>query len=693
MSMDTQKRTAIGRTALYARLAAGGMRKNGRLYLPFILTGAGMVAIFYILRFLQVDPLVRSTHGGATLTSILALGSAVIAIFSLIFLFYTNSFLMRRRQREYGLYNILGMSRRDLSFLLLCETAFTAVISLVSGLLLGVVLSKLAELWLLWIVEGETSLMLSVDGSILLSAAGLYLTIYGLLYLCSLIRLWRSSTLSLLKSENTGERPPRANWALGLLGALLLGAAYYLATSIEEPISALTLFFVAVIMVIAATYLLLVSGSVVLCRILQKKKSYYYQANHFVSVSSMAFRMKRNGAGLASICILATMVLVMLSSTACLYFGAEDSLRARWPREVDVEVGMRDLAGVSDDAIGRLSAVFEGEVKAAGGTPTDRFSCRRAELYTVLEPGEVKLDPAHLVAMDLSASGIGAYVHILPLADYNTLTGQDEHLAHDEVLLDVFRSDYTADTVWLSPTDTRRVRAVCSVLAPNGEAVGSTIPTVTVVVDRLPGAIDWLLELKNERTEEHPLLLRWYYGIDTALSTDGQIALADELGRIDLTKVAGDIEWTASPAFSRAEQRADFLAMYGVLFFLGSMLSIVFVLAAVLIIYYKQICEGYEDRARFAIMRRIGMTVRDIQRSINAQLLTVFFLPLIGAGCHLAFAFPMIRRMLLLFGLDNIRLFVLTNLISFAVFALFYALVYRATSGAYFAIVSSAERE
>ena len=202
-----------------------------------------------------------------------------------------------------------------------------------------------------------------------------------------------------------------------------------------------------------------------------------------------------------------------------------------------------------------------------------------------------------------------------------------------------------------------------------------------------------LLELKNEQTKEHPLLLRWYYGIDTALSTGDQIALADELGRIDLTKVAGDIEWTASPVFSRAEQRADFLAIYGMLFFLGSMLSIVFILAAVLIIYYKQICEGYEDRARFAIMRRIGMTARDIHRSINAQLLTVFFLPLIGAGCHLAFAFPMIRRMLLLFGLDNIRLFVLTNLISFAVFALFYALVYRATSGAYFAIVSSAERE
>ena len=296
---------------LYPRLAFDAMRKNKRLYLPFLLTCTGMVAIFYIISYLSFNPTIRDMRGGEALTSMMSLGSFVIGIFSLIFLFYTHSFLMRRRKREFGLYHILGMGKGNLAMLLLWQTGILAVYALVSGLALGIALSKLAELGLVRLLGGQTGFELLVSWRALGMTLLIFSVIFLLQYLSALLQIRRSSSVSLLRSEQYGEKPPRANWVLALLGLLLLCAAYYLAVSIEEPISALGWFFVAVVMVIAATYLLMIAGSVALCRLLQKRKRYYYKPNHFVSTASMAYRMKRNGAGLASICILATMVLVI----------------------------------------------------------------------------------------------------------------------------------------------------------------------------------------------------------------------------------------------------------------------------------------------------------------------------------------------------------------------------------------------
>ena len=313
----------------YARLAWTGMQKNRKTYLPYILTCAGMVMMYYLITFLSKNPNVALIRGGSTLQGILSFGTGVIAVFSLIFLFYTNSFLIRRRKTEFGLYNILGMGKWNLTRILLWESAAICAISLLGGLFFGILFSKLAELLLVNLMGGKASFTFTVEPNAVASCVLLFVGIFALIFLNTLRQIHVSNPIELLHSETVGERPPKANWVVAALGIIILAIAYYIAVTIQDPIAALVFFFVAVVMVIIATYLLFVAGSVVLCRILQKNKSYYYKTRHFISVSSMMYRMKRNGAGLASICILSTMVLVMLSSTVCLFVGTEASLHGR----------------------------------------------------------------------------------------------------------------------------------------------------------------------------------------------------------------------------------------------------------------------------------------------------------------------------------------------------------------------------
>ena len=541
--------------SLYTRLAWDGIRKNKRLYLPYLLTCVGMVTLYYMMSELCGSPLLDSMRGGTSSRLVLGLGTWVIAIFSALFLFYTNSFLVRRRQREFGLYHVLGLGKRHIALLCAIETLLTAAIALATGLVIGIGLSFVVELGLRTSIRAEVDFAFRVSGAVVAKTVLVYLAIFLLILLSTLVKVGRGTAVSLLRSESCGEKPPRANVLVAVLGAVLLVVAYGMAVSIQEPLQAMLLFFVAVILVILGTYLLFIAGSVALCRALQKNKSYYYQSRHFVSVSSMTYRMKRNGAGLASICILATMVLVMLSSSACLYFGAEDSLNVTYPHEFSLTVWVRDV-----EALPKLETVLD-----AAGAPYGVEIWRRGEVEQ------------------------------------------------------------------------------------NGEEV------------------------------------IWSGQFDTGLSREQQLALGGAIG-----EALNDPDTTQGFSRSfRAEAADEFYGTYGSLFFIGIVLSVRLICAAVLIIDYKQLCEGYEDQPRFAIMQKVGMTAPDIRHSVNSQLLTVFFLPLAGAALHMAFAFPMIRRVLLVFSLNNTALFVATALISLAVLSVVYTLVYRATFNAYYRIVKS----
>ena len=666
------------RMGFYAKLAVNGIRKNARLYVPYLLTCAGMVMMFYIVSYLQDTPVLAGIGGGEEMQAMLSLGSGVMGVFGAIFLLYTNSFLIRRRKREFGLYNMLGMGKGNIARVLFWEALLVLAGTMAIGLAAGVAISKLAELLLLNIMHGNVTFNFTVSPRAVLLTAAVFCIIHALLLIKALLQIRTASAVNLFRSESAGEKPPRANWVLAILGLILLAVAYYLAVTIKQPLVAMAMFFVAVILVILATYLLFIAGSVAVCRMLQRNRRYYYKAKHFVSVSSMAYRMKRNGAGLASICILSIMVLVTVSSTTGLYFGSEDSLRSRYPRDITLIAKAKDMSMLTDEKCGAARELVDAYVAEHDTTAHNFRDFRIVSVTGAMKDGAITTDPQE-AGRHITDSTI-YQVNFLPLPDYNRICGTNETLADDEALISLKRGDYGWDSISVDSKVAYRIRKAPVVFQESGMAAVDVVDTIYVVVKDLQG-LQPLLQGNTLFTQQ------WEYGFDSMLSDEDQwemthqmdVELSDGLHRLGMKYVYLE---------GMAENRYDFYGTYGGFFFLGILLSIVFLFAAVLIIYYKQISEGYEDQKRFEIMQKVGMTRKNIRKSINSQLLTVFFLPLVGAGIHLAFAFPMIRRMLILFNLTNTRLLVETTGVTFLAFALIYTLVYRKTSNAYYAIVS-----
>lgn len=677
----------------YPRLAFDGIRKNKRLYLPYILTQIGMIMMYYIVIFLRYGESLKGTFGEGTVSIVLMLGGWVIAIFACIFLFYTNSFLIRRRKKEFGLYNILGMDKKNISILLFWESLITSAISLFCGLVLGVALSKLAELGLVKAIGGtDISYVFYVSPTAILLTVGVFAVIFLLIFINSVRQIMGASAVTLIRSENLGEKPPKANPLLGIIGAALLIGAYITAVVITEPLSAILVFFIAVIMVIIGTYLLMIFGSVLLCRFLQKRKNYYYKPNHFISVSSMTYRMKRNGAGLASVCVLATMVLVMISSTTCLLFGTEDSVNTRYPRDIVLSTGFDTIDGLDDSNLEKVAAGVD-SLAASHKANASNFASYRS----VVTVGTIS-DGGKLVAGGTGVtigSNSNAYIcfDVVPIEDYNAVMGTNETLEPDEVIVYSYRMKYKYDTVTLGDGKTYKVKKIADSFLVDGDSAVNIASSIYIFVPDFKSAATDFAKPENHngvRTVNY----KYFRFFDTELDTAGERALCNDY--IDATKPAMSSygNMITFSIDSGNVGRDDYYSAFGSLFYLGVMLSIVFIFAAVLIIYYKQVSEGYEDQSRFEIMQKVGMTKKEIRKSINSQLLTVFFLPLAGAGLHMIFASIIIRRILLTFNFNNPVLFAVTTLVCFVVFALFYTLIYRVTSNAYYKIVSGAkERE
>lgn len=664
---------------LYPKLAWEGIRKNKQLYTPYIITCIGMVMMYYIVYFLAGSSAIKDLPGSITICSLLGMGSGVIAIFSLLFLFYSNSFLMRRRKREFGLYNILGMGKLNISRIFFWEVLIVAGLSLLCGIGMGIALSKLFELAMVNMVNGEAGFAFTVSGDGISSAVLVFGTIFVLLFLNALRQISLSKPVELLKSESAGEKPPKANWLAGILGLAVLAVAYYLAVTIKDPVTTLSVFFIAVIMVICATYLLFISGSVVLCRILQKNKKYYYKANHFISVSYMSYRMKRNGAGLASICILLTMVLVMLSSTAALFVGMEDSLHVRYPRDINMYVDSENLHELQQEQSAETRSTVQTILDAHGVVPENVYDYCAATSSGFMQDGILYNDPESLNGFNEDAKSEVVLAFFVSVSDYNRLMGENKVLEDDQVLIYPFRTEYSAASFRVNGGETYKVKEVLDSFVDNGESAMMLFPTIYIFVPELE-SLAASLESSADFSGDSFLQYRWNYAFNLNLPKEEQLEIYHEIKNAG---IAGSKKMESLEA-----ERADFYTLFGGLFFLGIMLSLVFITAAVLIIYYKQISEGYEDRMRYEIMQKVGMTKRNIRKTINSQMLTVFFLPLMMAGVHMCFAFPMVRKMLLIFNLWNTKLLVLTTAACFVILGVFYAVTYRLTSNIYFAIVS-----
>lgn len=660
---------------LYFRLACSGIRKNRKLYVPYLLTVIGMVMMSYIMQALSYAPALHAMKGGSNLEAILSLGKLVIAVFAGIFLLYTNSFLIRRRYREFGLYNVLGMDKNALCRVAFWENLIVAVIGLAVGLALGTLLYKLAELGLVNMVQGQVDDSFMVEPESLKFTLVIFAVIFALIMIRSLIQVRHTRPLELLRSESAGEKPPRANYLLGFLGLALLGGAYDMAVTISNALSAFTWFFVAVLMVIAGTYLVMISGSVVLCRLLQKWKGYYYKKQHFVSVSSMAYRMKRNGAGLASICILATMVLVMISSTGSLYIGAEDAIAVRYPYDSTVKLYFGRLDELDDRNVEKIQRTMERTLEAQKVTPTAEKVFRYVSVSGALLEDRLVTDFTEVNAV-MNYNQVYS-LYLLSQADYNRMYGTDIALQPGQAMVQVYNGSWNGSHIQVGALELDIVGQLPCGLEMEDMTL---VPSLVLVVSDLqqasvPEECNMIFSCGYDFGLPEEETLEAHRALEAAVK-----ALASE------QKIHCRVECPIV-------ERQDFYITFGGLFFIGMILSAMFIAAAALIIYYKQVSEGYEDQSRFAIMRKVGMTQLDIKKSINSQILTVFFIPLLMAGVHLAFAFPLVWQLLTMFSLTNKRLAICTNIGAFLIFCVFYVVIYRFTAHAYYRIVSESERK
>ena len=652
----------------YPRLALNNIKKNSQTYFPYILTCIGTIVMFYNMCFLANVKELGNIGADTTLRQILIFGAEIIGIFSVIFLFYTNSFLIKKRKKEFGLFNILGMEKKHIAGIMLFETLFTAFISLAAGLLLGILLSRLLVLLLLKIISFEVTFGFEIPAGTVDTTIVLFSGIFLMNLIKNILQVHLSKPVELLKGGNMGEKEPKTKWLMAAAGVVCLGVGYYIALTTESPLVALSVFFVAVILVIAGTYWLFTAGSIAILKILRGNKRYYYNIKHFISVSGMIYRMKQNAAGLANICILSTMVIVMVSTTVSLYIGMEDVLRARYPRNVIVSASK-----VSDSLTGKLDEIINEQTEKAGAVQKNVIRYRYAGIAAMQDGASF----TGANSGSYTSKGLSTVIFIT-LDEYNRMENRSESLSEAETLLYTLRGSIPGDTVDFNGLKLSVKKRLESLSTEGGSAEMLANSYYMVVGDR-----DTIVRIiKSMGGSDDDASLLYYYGFDVDSGRDVQIGLVDALNVALKNNKIGD-----AYAEGAERSRKSFYTLYGGLFFLGLFLGLLFVMATVLIIYYKQVAEGFDDRERFEIMQKVGMSREEVKKSIRSQILTVFFTPLAVAVIHLLFAFRVITKLLTVFNLTNVPLFAACTAVTVIVFALFYTAIYALTARTYYRIV------
>ena len=618
--------------------------------------------------YMMANLAANSPMNQEALQIILSLSVHVIEIFALIFLFYTNSFLIKRRKREIGMYHILGMGKPQLAKMLVIETVVTGAVSILGGIFFGTALAKLMYALLKRMIHYDNKLEFQMSWEIAGNTVLFFMLIFALTLIYNLLQIRLANPIELLHAGSQGEREPKTKWLLTLAGIIFLGIGYYIALTTKEPLEALQLFFVAVVCVIIGTYALFTAGSIAFLKLLRKNKNFYYKTKHFTSISGMLYRMKQNAVGLANICILSTMVLVIISSTVSLYIGREDVLRTKYPQEVYI------TNSVSDDEENRkLRDMAEKICRENKVEITGEKSWHMTELVKI-KNGEVYNSA---MTEDYSSSDL-TFFDVIPLADYNQLTGEKMELGDEETILFTNGENYGKETIqiddgiWTVKKELDR--------APFGKKSDSNMEKVyyMIVKDENEFMENYLKEYQLE-TDDKPV--EWQDSFNLKGSEDKKLKAVKALRE----QVESGFE--NASVRGRHLEKEFFFGMYGGIFFIGMYLGSLFLMATVLIIYYKQISEGFDDRERYQIMQKVGMSKREVKASIRSQILMVFFLPLVMAIIHIAFAFPVITKLLAVFYLKNTKLFLGCTAGTVGIFAVFYVIVFVITAKEYYKIV------
>lgn len=666
---------------IFSRLAKQNIRNNKSTYIPYIITCIFCIAMIYMMEFLRDCPtLDQAVRQADEVRMIVFTGEIVVEIFCIIFLIYSNSFLMKRRQKEIGLYNILGLERNHIGIVMFLETIITSIGSLAGGIAAGIIGSKLALLLLLKLLHIPSVLGFYISVKGIFTCLFMFGIIFLMILFLNLAKIHLSRPVELLRGNNTGEKEPVVKWLMALIGFICLGAGYYLAVTTESPIKAITIFLLAVILVMAGTYLLFTAGSIVILKFLRRRKSFYYRTGNFISISGMLYRMKQNAIGLASICILSTGVLLMIAMTVSIYFGMNDIMLNRYPYDVDMSV-----TSISEEECQTAIEAFEKAI-ADNKVPVEK-SVEEIYLDIVCSKNgdQILIKPANTIRNSDSV----LVLSLLDQAEYERLTGISANLNDGEIFA-WYPSAVQKDSVTVDETEfTVKKWLDKNPLTCGEDAVSDN--AVLVVTDEDFKKFDEMRTEMYKGVSSAPAGedLTLHLGLDITGSETDKIDFGTPVMEVvkDLKKNGGLSENSWITSGIRQQEYESYYADNGSLLFIGIFLGSLFLMVTAMIIYYKQISEGYEDQKRFEIMQKVGLSRREVRSSVRRQILMVFFLPLLMAMLHITMAFPMIRRMLLLFGMTNTKLFIGCTAGTVLIFAVVYGLIYLMTARSYYHIV------
>ena len=669
------------RKGIFSKLAVQNIRNNKSTYIPYMITCIFCIAMIYMMEFLRDCPtLDQAVRHAAEVRMILSTGEVIVIIFCVIFLIYSNSFLMKRRQKEIGLYNILGLERNHIGIVMFLETIITSIGSLAGGIATGIIGSKLALLLLLKLLHIPSVLGFYISVKGIFTCLFMFGIVFLMILFLNLAKIHLSRPVELLRGNNTGEKEPAAKWLMALIGFICLGAGYYLAVTTESPIKAITIFLLAVILVMAGTYLLFTAGSIVILKFLRLRKSFYYRTGNFISISGMLYRMKQNAIGLASICILSTGVLLMISMTVSIYFGMNDIMLNRYPYDVDMSV-----TSISEDECQTAIEAFEKAI-ADNKVPVEK-SVEEIYLDIVCSKNgdQILIKPANTIRNSDSV----LVLSLLNQAEYERLTGISANLNDGEIFA-WYPSAVQKDSVTVDETEfTVKKWLDKNPLTCGEDAVSDN--AVLVVTDEDFKKFDEMRTEMYKGVSSAPAGedLTLHLGLDITGSETDKIDFGTPVMEVvkDLKKNGGLSENSWITSGIRQQEYESYYADNGSLLFIGIFLGSLFLMGTAMIIYYKQISERYEDQKRFEIMQKVGLSRREVRSSVRRQILMVFFLPLLMAMLHITMAFPMIRRLLLLFGMTNTKLFIGCTAGTVLIFAVVYGLIYLMTARSYYHIV------
>ena len=667
---------------VYRKLAFTNIKNNGSLYIPYIISGIVTVAMFYIMMFLNNSKGLEKIYGSSYLTSIMALGVGIIAVFSYIFIFYTNSFIIKRRKKEIGVYNILGMEKRHIAKVMGIETVTVALIAIIGGIVTGMLFSKLSILLLYKILAVKETVKFEINFSTIINTLIVFGILYALTLIYNMMQIKLANPIELLRGGNVGEKEPKSKWLMAIIAVGCLAVAYYISFTTENPLKVLSLFFVAVLLVIVGTYLLFIAGSIVFLKMLRKNKKFYYNKKHFAAVSGMIYRMKQNAGGLASICILSTMVLVIIASTVSLYIGLEDELKTRYPMEAVTYVNYLEVDDNVDSVRDHIRQIIEDE----GRTITDEKTYGYFNMMTKQADNRLEKTSGN------DSFGNGTYVNIVTkdaLCDLEDTFDEKDipELAENSVAVYGMKK-YNYDSINIMGRGFDVKESKYYKIKKDAYISSSFTNEYYIVVNNMD-TLTQLFNLQKEVYGDRAFTFRNTVGFDFDGTKQQKIDCVKKINQYLVSDAEKEIGNGTAYVEGRAENEEAVHTLYGGIFFLGIFLGTMFLMVTVMIIFYKQTSEGYDDKDRYEIMEKVGMSNAEVKKSIQSQVRMVFFLPIVTAAIHVAAAFPMLRRLLVMFNLTDTQLMIECMIGTLLVFLAIYYLVFKLTSRTYYKIVGN----